>query len=205
MYEYLRVLQSVRASNPNVLFVCENVASMRDSDRDKISELLGVQPVMLDARWLTGQSRRRYFWANFPLSPIDRDLKISFEDVLVPLGEAARHELSERGKAYMERRSGREQKTRWERNYHNDTRHAKSHCVLHCMNRNVPYTALVDRRAEPPLLRRILPVEVERLQGFPDGYTEGIAKCHRMGALGNAVCAAVACHVMACLRRHLNE
>ena len=61
---------------------------MRDSDRDKISELLGVQPVMLDARWLTAQSRRRYFWANFPIDPIETDRKIRFEDILVPLGEA---------------------------------------------------------------------------------------------------------------------
>lgn len=201
MYEYLRVLQSVQRENPNVKFVCENVASMRHSDRDKISELLGVQPVMLDARWLTAQSRRRYFWANFSIGPIESDAKIRFEDILVPLEEAEKHELSERGKDYMNRRSGREQKTRWERNYHNDTRHEKSHCVLHCMNRNVPYTALVDRRCEPPLLRRILPVEVERLQGFPDGYTEGVAKCHRMGALGNAVCASVAVHVMENLAR----
>ena len=196
MYDYLRVLQSVQKANPAVKFVCENVASMRHSDRDKISELLGVQPIMLDARFLTAQSRRRYFWANFPIGAIERDARIRFEDILVPLEEARKHELSDRGKDYMNRRSGREQKTRWERNYHNDTRHEKSHCALYSMNRNVPYTALIDRRADPPLLRRILPVEVERLQGFPDGYTEGVAKCHRMGALGNAVCAAVACHVM---------
>jgi site-specific DNA-cytosine methylase len=129
------------------------------------------------------------------------DKKKRFSDILVPLEEASKHELSERGKDYMNRRSGKTQITRWERRYHNDTAREKSRCALHCMSRNVPYTALIDRRVDPPLLRRILPVEVERLQGFPDGYTSGVAKCHRLGALGNAVCAPVAVHVMQSLLR----
>lgn len=33
----------------------------------------------------------------------------------------------------------------------------------------------------------ITPLEVERLQGFPDGYTEGISDAQRYKCLGNAV------------------
>jgi DNA (cytosine-5)-methyltransferase 1 len=35
--------------------------------------------------------------------------------------------------------------------------------------------------------RMITPLEVERLQGFPDGYTEGISDAQRYKCLGNAV------------------
>jgi DNA (cytosine-5)-methyltransferase 1 len=37
------------------------------------------------------------------------------------------------------------------------------------------------------LVRRLTPLECERLQGFPDGWTEGISDSRRYKALGNAV------------------
>jgi site-specific DNA-cytosine methylase len=36
-------------------------------------------------------------------------------------------------------------------------------------------------------VRRLTPVECERLQGFPDGYTEGVSDTQRYKTLGNAV------------------
>ena len=36
-------------------------------------------------------------------------------------------------------------------------------------------------------LRRLTPIECERLQGFPDGWTEGISDTQRYRVLGNAV------------------
>lgn len=36
-------------------------------------------------------------------------------------------------------------------------------------------------------VRRLTPTECERLQGFPDGYTEGVSDTQRYKTLGNAV------------------
>ena len=36
-------------------------------------------------------------------------------------------------------------------------------------------------------IRRLTPTECERLQGFPDGWTEGISDSQRYKCLGNAV------------------
>ena len=36
-------------------------------------------------------------------------------------------------------------------------------------------------------IRRLTPLECERLQGFPDGWTEGISDTQRYKCLGNAV------------------
>ena len=41
------------------------------------------------------------------------------------------------------------------------------------------------------VVRRLLPVECERLQGFPDGWTEGSSDSQRYKTIGNAVCVAV--------------
>ena len=36
-------------------------------------------------------------------------------------------------------------------------------------------------------IRKLTPLECERLQGFPDGWTEGISDTQRYRCLGNAV------------------
>ena len=41
--------------------------------------------------------------------------------------------------------------------------------------------------AEKALVRRLTPTECERLQGFPDGWTDGQADSHRYKQMGNAV------------------
>jgi DNA (cytosine-5)-methyltransferase 1 len=40
---------------------------------------------------------------------------------------------------------------------------------------------------EESTVRRLTPVECERLQGFPDNWTEGQADSHRYKQMGNAV------------------
>ena len=40
---------------------------------------------------------------------------------------------------------------------------------------------------ESQTVRRLTPVECERLQGFPDNWTEGQADTHRYKQMGNAV------------------
>lgn len=50
-------------------------------------------------------------------------------------------------------------------------------------------TRIVDRALA---VRRLTPLECERLQGFPDGYTDGQSDSVRYAQLGNAVCVNVA-------------
>lgn len=63
-------------------------------------------------------------------------------------------------------------------------------------NRGVAYTLDSDVDAvamrNPAVVRRLMPVECERLQGFPDGWTEGLSDSARYRALGNAVAVPVA-------------
>jgi len=40
---------------------------------------------------------------------------------------------------------------------------------------------------EGSVVRRLTPIECERLQGFPDNWTEGQADGHRYKQMGNAV------------------
>ena len=71
-YEYLRLLRSV---NPKY-FLLENVASMKNRDRDIITKELGVNPIMINSSLLSAQHRRRYYWTNIPnvKQPIDQNI-----------------------------------------------------------------------------------------------------------------------------------
>ena len=45
------------------------------------------------------------------------------------------------------------------------------------------------------VVRRLTPVECERLQGFPDDWTAGLADSHRYKQMGNAVTVNVAFYI----------
>jgi len=40
----------------------ENVASMRKADRDEITRILGVEPVMINSALVSAQNRKRLYW-----------------------------------------------------------------------------------------------------------------------------------------------
>ena len=50
-------------------------------------------------------------------------------------------------------------------------------------------------------IRRVMPIECERLQGFPDNWTEGISDTQRYKCLGNAVTV----NVIEFIARHIYE
>lgn len=73
-----RILKEV---NPKY-FLMENVASMKDDDRDFISELMGVQPIRINADKISPALRNRYYWTNLsPLNPLS-EIHINLNDIL---------------------------------------------------------------------------------------------------------------------------
>lgn len=73
-----RILKEV---NPKY-FLMENVASMKNDDRDFISELMGVQPIRINADKVSPALRDRYYWTNLsPLNPLS-EIHINLNDIL---------------------------------------------------------------------------------------------------------------------------
>jgi len=77
-YEFLRIL---RETKPRY-FILENVASMKKEDRDEITKLVGVAPIMIDAALVSAQSRKRYFWTNIAVKGLPEDRNIKLKDIL---------------------------------------------------------------------------------------------------------------------------
>ena len=66
-FEALRVLKDVRAEKHRLEFLLENVATMSNDNRDRISSFLGVRPVAVCSSGISQVKRRRYLWASWPI------------------------------------------------------------------------------------------------------------------------------------------
>lgn len=58
----------VRYYKPRYFFL-ENVASMKKEDRDIITELMGVEPVEVNSALVSAQQRKRLYWTNISYTP----------------------------------------------------------------------------------------------------------------------------------------
>jgi len=86
-FEFVRALQETKPK----YFLLENVV-MKQEHQDVISEHLGVKPVFINSSLLSAQNRKRLYWTNLPIDPID-DKKIVLADII-------EHGLVDRDKSY---------------------------------------------------------------------------------------------------------
>jgi len=175
-WEYARIKKEC---NPK-WFILENVASMPKADRDIITKEMGVEPVMFNASLVSAQCRKRLFWTNIKFDlPIDKGILL--KDILQPDGEVD-DRMVMNGKAFT---------------------------LTATYSKATPSPAQVEHNIkkgqrtmvkEKERIRKLTPIECERLQGLPDNYTEGIAMTNRYKCLGNAFNVDVVTHIFNCIK-----
>lgn len=73
-YKYVEILNHLKSVNPNIKFMLENNFAMPEADENIITELLGVNPIMIDAALVSAQSRKRLYWCNWDVKqPCEND------------------------------------------------------------------------------------------------------------------------------------
>lgn len=170
-FEYVRLLEECKPK----YFLLENV-KMKKEYQDVISELLGVQPIEINSRLVSAQNRPRLYWTNIPNVGQPNDKNIVVKDILLDdeLVED-KFKLSEKAIDYMSRlRNG---KPRWE--FHTNKLEGKAACLTANMYKGVPYGVVKEK------MRRLTPIECERLQTVPDNYTAFVSNTQRYKMLGN--------------------
>jgi len=244
-FTFVEILEHVKAVNPNVLFLQENVGSASKLDVGIMSRALGVYPVRINSSLLTAQLRDRYYWSNIKTKetmfdlvtdipqPIDKG--IMFKDILtsgshiIPqeyLKECKSGNMStiERDKhTCLNTGSGNNvsQKSLIKRDsttnmvtliYEvNDKIRCKTNTIKgydvvtenDCLDLSFPTSitrsARVTKGKSPCLMesnnnlysykdgmvRTVNQIEMERLQGFPDGYTSILSKSKAGSLLGD--------------------
>lgn len=173
-------------------FLFENVESMKDSDRDIITEALGVDPIMINSSVFTAQERKRYYWTNIPISELPKECELVLKDVMI-------HNPDEKlfYKQDFEFHG-------WDKKQI-ATLNLKCHDIgKRAYNPNMKcatLTAVTGGYQEKKVYdngrcRKLTPLEYERLQGMKDNYTEGIANSKRYCALGDSWTIPVIAHIL---------
>jgi len=182
-WEWVRIWKE---SKPKY-FILENVASMPAKDRDIISAELGVQPIMINASLVSAQNRKRLFWTNIPVVGLPVDRGIALKDILEPDVEGS---ITQTFTASKSKSSG----AGLVQIGHIGNSNGQANRVYSDEGKSVTLSANGGGlgaktglyKTESSKIRKLTPVECERLQSLPDNYTAGISNTQRYRCLGNA-------------------
>ena len=186
-FEFVRAKEEMQPE----YFLFENVASMNEESKRAISNCLGCEPIFIDSADFSAQDRPRLYWTNIPVSRNYEKSKAVLRDVL-------QDDVEEK---YFYNCSfdfhGLDKKVC-------ATLHINGHDILKRVNNpdfkcqtlttcgggNTQKKVYINDRC-----RKLTPIEYERLQTLPDGYTSGVADSHRYTAIGNGWTVDVIAHI----------
>jgi len=176
---FIDILNHVKKLNPNVLFLQENVGSASKKDIGTMSIALGLYPVRINSKLLTAQLRDRYYWTNIKTRtslfdiitdiPQPRDKKIYLKDII------------ENGFTY--RKKSRAILERYYSDKYKDEFSEKAQRYYNKRMNVGGFTTYIETSNN--LLRAFTQIELERLQGFSDGYTSILSYNHAASLLGD--------------------
>ena len=185
-WEYVKMLRVLKPK----YFLLENVR-MKQKYQDVITEMLGVEPVMINSSLVSAQNRKRLYWTNIVFN-MPEDKGINLKDILSDAQEPMLSLVhTEKAIEYMNRQV-KDGRTHWDFNHHSDASNNKSSCITANMYKGVPYNVLVQNDC----IRKLDPVECERLQTVPDNYTAHVSNTQRYKMLGNGFTVDVIAHIL---------
>lgn len=67
-WEYMRILEELRAINPNIKFLLENVV-MGEKWQKILTRAIGINPIKINSALVSAQNRNRLYWTNIAAEP----------------------------------------------------------------------------------------------------------------------------------------
>jgi len=163
-------------------------------NRNKISEMLGCEPVLIDSSLVSAQSRKRLYWTNIPINTMPSDKGLFLKDIVINREDKMDFNCTQR---VLNKISGTLAKEKAVKNTR--TLGNKSKCLM--CGQNISNTGATNIFYEDTSDYFIpTPVECERLQTIPDNYTEGISNTQRYKCIGNGWTVDVIAHILSGLK-----
>lgn len=181
-FVFVDILSHVREKNPAVRFLLENV-KMKAASIAVITETVGVAPIAINSALVSAQSRPRIYWANWPTTqPKDRGIFLS--DILLNSVEE-KHTISAKWKIRLDTSTDVPKKF-------SAINPPRALCMTarQYTNWKGTFVAVGDK------IRRLSPVECERLQTLPDNYTRAASDTQRYKSIGNGWTVDVIAHLL---------
>lgn len=181
-YHYLRLLNEVKPK----WFLLENVVGKKDAI-NTITELMKVNPILIDSKLVSAQKRKRYYWTNIPRIEQPRDKNILMKDVLLKWEDAEEGYLSEGRLKWLLSENGQKCVNKRYASINGDK--------CQCLTLRSEPSWNCQYIEENGKYRHLTPIEYERMQTLPDNYTSCIPKMERYKCLGNGWTVDVIAHI----------
>ena len=235
-WHFVRLLRTMKPR----YFLLENVASMSKEDKAKITEIMGVEPILINSALVSAQQRKRLYWTNIPGITQPKDKGILLKDVLengIAMDLKSRAIISSAGRTteceYFKKQQGTMIAVPVLYNRYNQSTMKEKASALgtnpQCETSKTGQVVLspvrigtleglgtgqanriysifgksvslvgnarggggktglykIDLPDGDYIMRKLTPVECERLQTWPDNYTEGVSNTQRYKIIGN--------------------
>lgn len=217
-FEFERILGEITAENPDAKFILENV-KMKQEYKDVISGRLGIAPIAINSNLVSAQNRYRLYWTNILGVQLPEDMGIYLEDILetdvdekyyVKAGRLewlkTFGEVKEKdGYVAFNPKKAKCLTVRgepsWNCTYILQWPHGGNKGGLRAIDGKSPALTTSSWPSNNLLLRegvvrKLTPIECERLQTVPDGYTSCVSDTQRYKMLGNGWTADVIAHIL---------
>lgn len=190
--------------NPDY-FLLENVV-MNKQDESIITKLLGVEPIIIDSGDFSAQNRPRLYWTNIPFEKEWEKSELVINDILQPIEEVEEkyfyNEELEFAVGHEKRVYGTLNKR-----YPNGKRRLTDTTsrVYSPYHKCGTLTAVCGGHQEKKVIqegriRKLTPLEYERLQCVPENYTAMLSDSQRYKTLGNGWTVDVVSHILGGLK-----
>ena len=173
-FEFVKLIDELKPK----FFLLENVR-MKKEWLDIITEYMGVQPLLINSNALSPQNRQRYYWTNIPLvstpAPVNEQV----------LGDVLEDDVPEKYSPKPETLAKWDGGTQLNPSYNsqgNRIHPLDQKAATLCAGSHGYNYGYINQNGR---IRRLTPLEFERLQTVPDNYTEGVSDTQRYKMLGN--------------------
>lgn len=186
---FVDILNHAKTFNKNIKFLLENV-KMRKEFEDVITELIGVQPILIDGKNGFLQARPRVYWFNFSKKS---EYVGDFKNITCIL------DINTISKVYKisdnKRVCGITEDERGFRPHRGDIRKTGISEIGRILKHDAAYTDTITTTHAPKILMSIAGndiyyrvasiTECEKLNGLPIGYTKSVSPRQALKAIGN--------------------
>lgn len=169
--ECYRILKEV---NPTY-FLMENVASMKQEDRNFITKLMGVEPIRINSKLVGPALRDRLYWTNISNVTQPEDKKITLQSILTS--------------GYTDREKARALLV-------SDSRPLTDKNRMIHRYRDTGFTTIIwEEKGNDNSIRYMNQIELERCQNVPEGYTKCLTRNEAANVLGDGWSVDVIAHI----------
>jgi DNA-cytosine methyltransferase len=191
-FVFVEILEHIKSLNPNIFFLQENVGSASKLDVGIMSRALGLYPVRINSKLVTAQKRDRYYWSNIKTTqtmfdivtdiPQPKDLEILLKDIIIDYNNLYLTDKQikrgiNKSKAQTYHTGIKMGSVNFPTNIEGKSKALTVVCILGGRETN----HIGDKNG----IRILNQIEMERLQGFPDGYTSILSRAKAGSLLGD--------------------